>query len=577
MIFGQTGATCGIKSLFSRIMRVKETGNGWLLAAAALFAAASAAIWACAPVMKEDVAFREMLRYFNGGSDGFSPGALWDYILCQRAVDNGRAANILSPLSTLYGGPLAKGVLGGISLSATCLFLTLIARGRKAPGPADLLLFGGAAAAAFFLLPFRDNMVVFDYALNYILSGALATTLCYCACRSLTAPRPPAETAIACLAGFLAGANHDGFALPLLAAFGCLALFRRFRLPGRCWAIGLALLAGALVPVTAPAEWSRAAGALGGAPIASSLGVMARFAPAVFLPLLLVPAAVKALRTRRRRSNGETEWPGDALLALLWLFSLGLFLPFGLEARQGWLPGCAALGLMMSAARPLLTRLPARAALAAGSALTAGACALALYIGRWQSVVARNDAEILAALESSPDGTAFIDRVDARDLPWLSLARLANDQGNLSVSYGPLNLNAPRGKVFVVVPSAVRDYSGTEARRLGEGSPVVEFRGHLLLDSVPESFSRGYSAGGYSEAWLTVRYRFSSGFETSRRQRAFRFNLPDGTPMVYIIADGLRHSASGLGDITEARLMDAEPFTHQTGGMRPRAAARLSE
>ncbi|MDE6125335.1 MAG: hypothetical protein K2G30_00095, partial [Muribaculaceae bacterium] len=208
----------------------------------------------------------------------------------------------------------------------------------------------------------------------------------------------------------------------------------------------------------------------------------------------------------------------------------------------------------------------ARLLTTAGAGLTAAACALALYIAHWQGVVARSDAEVLAALAASPDGTAYADRIGAADLPALSLARLANDQGNLSVSYGPLNLNAPRGKVYTVVPSAVRDYAPELSRKIDGNCGMREFRGHLLLDSVPEVFARSHSAGGYSEAWLTVSYRFSSGFTTTERHRAFRFTLPDGTPMVYVIADGLRHAASGRGDITEARLTDAEPFAHQTGG-----------
>lgn len=255
---------------------MKREVNIWLFAAAGVFALAAGAIWYCAPVMKEDVAFREMLRYFNGG-DGFSFRGLWDYILCQREVDNGRLANILSPLVCLYGGAALRGAVGGIALSATYLLLVLIA-GKGAKG-AGLLLFGAAALGGFFLLPFRDNLVVFDYALNYILSGALCLGFCYGAFRALRGEGSAAATALTCVAGFLAGANHDGFALPMLGAFGCYALFwRRLRLPGACWLMGLSLLCGALIPVTAQAEWNRAAGAIGGLGIAESLKKMAKFA-----------------------------------------------------------------------------------------------------------------------------------------------------------------------------------------------------------------------------------------------------------------------------------------------------------
>ncbi|MCM1071824.1 MAG: DUF6056 family protein [Alistipes timonensis] len=543
-------------------MRNTDRWNLWLFGAAALFAVCAAAIWACAPVMKEDVAFREMLRHFNGGSDAFSLRGLSDYIQCQREVDNGRLANIISPLATLYGGALLRGAIAGLSLAATPLFLVLIARGSGRPSPADTLLYGCAALAGFFLLPFRDNMVVFDYALNYILSAALSFGFLLGACRALEKPRGWGETAIVCLAGLLAGANHDGFALPLLAAAGCYALFgRKLRLPGRCWAMGAALLLGALVPVTAPAEWSRAAGSLGGANLAASLAAMIKFAPALFLAPL---AAIAALLSKGARGRFST--PAAPLLALLWVFSLALFLPFGLEPRQGWLPGCAAIGLLMIWAREPLRRLPSTANLAVGAALTAAACGVALYVAKWQHTVAENDAATLAALHASPTGTAYVDRLNASDLPRLSLARMANDEGNLSVSYGPLNLNAPEGKVYIAVPADIKDFSADKARRIAGNARLLEYGRHLLADTIPEAFERGYSAGGYSEAWLTIEYHFSDGFATTARHRAFRFPLPDGTPMVYIIADGLRHATAGRGDITMARLVEAEPFAHQTGG-----------
>ncbi len=577
-------------------MRDHLTKDKWLLGAALAFAAAASAIWACAPVMKEDAAFREMLRYFNGGSDSFCLKGLWDYILCQREVDNGRLANIISPLATLYGNGLLRGIIGGFSLSSTYLFIVLTARGGKAGSRgADLLFFGAAALGGFFLLPFRDNMVVFDYALNYILSSALCFAFCLGVCRAAVRPRGGWETALACLAGFLAGANHDGFALPLLGAAGCYAISRRFRLPPALWAMGLSLLCGALVPVSAPSEWDRAAGAIGGVSLAESLRRMALLAPAVFLPLLVPIAAVGSRSltlappdeggwrvgyTRHAASLREGEgpggrWAGKALLWGIWVFSLGLFLPFGLDARQGWLPGCAAMGLVMAYARPVAERLPRRLNLACGAALTAAACALALYIARWQRVVAENDAMVLRALRSSPDGTAYADRLHALDLPKLSLARLANDRGNLSVSYGPLNLNAPDGKVYVVVPSAIKGYRDGTGRRIPGGCRMVEFEGHLLLDSVPEVFSRSYTAGRYSEAWLTIDYIFASGREARERHRAFRFALPDGTPMVYVITDGLLSAAKAEGGIAEARLAETDPFPHQIKGKaRQKATAR---
>ncbi len=459
---------------------------------------------------------------------------------------------MVSPIVTLWGTALARGLIAGISLGATYLLLVLTARGGLRPSMADTLMFGAVAAAGYFALPFRDNMVVFDYALNYILSSALCFGFCLGALRTLEKRRGGWETAATCLAGFLAAANHDGFALPMLAAFGCYALFwRKLRLPPACWLMALALLLGALIPVSAPAEWNRASEAVtGGISLVDSVKTMAKFAPAAFLPILLIPLIFK-----RESINAPR-----AVLWMLWFFGIALFLPFGLDARQGWLPGCAAIGLTMSYARGVAERIPGRASLLAGCALTLVAVALTLYAAKWQRVVARSDAAVLEALRTSPDGTAYIDRIDASALPKLSFARLANDQGNLSVSYGPLNLNAPEGKLYIVVPAAIAGYSPREGRRVDGTARMVEYKGHLLLDSIPGIFDRSLTAGRYSEAWLTIDYRFASGRSLSERHRAYRFSLPDGTPMVYIIADGLRHAAAADGPIVSADLRSADPF-----------------
>lgn len=527
--------------------------NLWLFICAAAFTAAAVTLWTCAPVMKEDVAFREMLRYFNGGSDRFSFWALSDYINCQREVDNGRLANIISPLATLYGTALLRGLIAGSSLGATYLFLALLARGDNRPSMSDTFMFGAVAAAGYFALPFRDNMVVFDYALNYILSSALCFAFCLGTIRALEQRCGSGwETVAVCLAGFLAGANHDGFALPMLAAFGCYALFwRKLRLPVRCWAMGIALLAGSLIPITAPAEWNRASEAVaGGISLVDSLKTMAKFAPGVFLPLALIPLAIKGKRIRGTR----------AILWMLWFFSIAIFLPFGLDARQGWLPGCAAMGLAMSYLHGTIEKFPWRFNLFAGCGLTVAAVALTLYAAKWQRIVAQSDTAVMEALRNSPDGTAYIDRIDASTLPKLSFARLANDQGNLSVSYGPLNLNAPKEKLYVVVPASVADYTPQKGRRINGTARMIEFEGHLLLDSIPQVFDRSITAGRYSEAWLTIDYHLTSGRDISERHRAYRFKLPDGTPMVYVIADGLRHTASNDGPIVRADLKAANPF-----------------
>lgn len=125
------------------------------------------------PFMFDNVAFDAFYLGFNGGSDSFDVGALMRYAAFMRESDNWRLANIMAPLTTvvLDCKPVFALLTG---LCMACMTLVPAAecgRGR---------LFVSAVAvwgAYTLFLPWRNNILTGDYALNYIYAGALTMLL----------------------------------------------------------------------------------------------------------------------------------------------------------------------------------------------------------------------------------------------------------------------------------------------------------------------------------------------------------------------------------------------------------------
>ncbi len=122
------------------------------------------------PMLLDELAFAEMYRSYNAGSDAFSLRALLDFAGEMREYDNSRLANVLSPLTTIVHpwcdiAP-AVSALMVVVMIAGAVRLSGIRRHRAG-------LAVGVWAAMLLFLPWRNSILVADYTLNYVYAAAV--------------------------------------------------------------------------------------------------------------------------------------------------------------------------------------------------------------------------------------------------------------------------------------------------------------------------------------------------------------------------------------------------------------------
>ena len=136
----------------------------------AVVAAVYAVMAYIVPLALDDYVFID--TYMNALSDAGSEFSLrrWmAFASTVRSEDNGRLANILSPISTLFTPKWLYAVITGCVTAAYVWLLARLVRGSKP----DWRLLAAMWAVVLVALPWRNNLFVADYELNYIYTGML--------------------------------------------------------------------------------------------------------------------------------------------------------------------------------------------------------------------------------------------------------------------------------------------------------------------------------------------------------------------------------------------------------------------
>lgn len=267
--------------------------GGVLVAIAAIYAVIAYIV----PLALDDYVFID--TYTNALPESRSDFSLRRWIAFAstvRSEDNGRLANILSPVSTLFMPKWLYAVITGCVTAAMVWLLARLAKGCK-PGWQLLVAMW---AVVLVVLPWRNNLFVADYELNYVYTGALLLATLLAAERAAEGRAGVAETAAASVIAFLAGWMHEGFSAALVFGVGLWALCVRFKMPARWWAVAIALGCGMLVALTAPGVWLRF-GAQHGAHIKSIKAVAFNYASLLMFALV---ACMLLRREWRRRLRG---------------------------------------------------------------------------------------------------------------------------------------------------------------------------------------------------------------------------------------------------------------------------------
>lgn len=161
---------------------------------------------------------------------GFTWTGFFNYADAIRQVDNWRLPNILAPVVSLYAPKWLFAVITGLAVALCCYAAAYFSGGNADSGrthhpriTADYMCLVFAAMLIF--LPWGNNLLTGDYAMNYLWGGAIALSM-------LLAAQAGVERKFGCVLpavlGIVLGIWHEGMALATVAGIFLMALCCRF-------------------------------------------------------------------------------------------------------------------------------------------------------------------------------------------------------------------------------------------------------------------------------------------------------------------------------------------------------------
>ncbi|MCM1406794.1 MAG: DUF6056 family protein, partial [[Clostridium] fimetarium] len=324
-----------------------------ILLAAVAAAFAMLAFWT--PLMQDDLVFMAQSADRSADPAAFTPAAWLDHAVLMYAENNGRLANMLAPLGAWLLPGWGRALL--IGLCAAWIFL-IAARMVSGGGRASWKVVALMVAVSLAAWPWRDRLMFWDYALNYLFASALLLPFLYLFCKGRPGWRPVAAGA---LCGFFGAWLHDGSALCMLAAVGTLVVSRRVRLTRQRLIMAIALALGTIAVLASPGEWQRASGELGSNSLVRNLLVSLTIEP---LAWLLAAAAIGVIVWRSPRAKAlkaglfaDNIFLGCSLMAF---FSAGMSVLLDPSGRYGWQAGVFASVALFRLGRDSGVGFPAR-------------------------------------------------------------------------------------------------------------------------------------------------------------------------------------------------------------------------
>lgn len=505
---------------------IKVKSARWFSAGIVLTVAVFATLFSLwTPPAFDDFTFMAEWRDVNGTAP-LSISTLFDFWKDIRLYDNGRIANLLSPLSTLFSpyrelfSPLT-GIMTGLMLCIAVLF-SFPSRNLS---PLRLALVWGAM---LFLLPWRNSLFVADYSLNYIWGGAV--TLVFI-CTVLHFERkgwtvPALVTAL--LLAFVAGGWHEGFAAATLCGFLLLTFVRRCRFSTQWYVIGTFYAIVTILFYLCPGMLSRTSLELA----APSAGLNTFKIFADFLPVILLIAItlVEAIVPAWRQLLSEA-WQSRVFILGWGIGAAGvtLSLLFRHQPRSAFWPDLMAIVMLFRLLTPvwrgiarsrfrgyvtslvfLLSLLPMVSALAA------------------QFSFFEESKQILSEIEASEYGTVYRDIIPSGSLSPLSLKMPSHNLWVTPYQYQALG-NHTGKPLPAVVPKELGNPDILSAALPLEGDAGAFMAGHSIL--LPYALK--------APEVVEVEAMLGDGSTTCAAAMALPFRLPGGNRATYIAPYGI--------------------------------------
>lgn len=473
--------------------------TAWMLAGvmALLFA-----IWQYwTPVQMDDL---WMQAYYNRFADRYGAGTFraWlEYAEWFRVDSNGRLANYLAPIVTLYVPRWLFAAMTGIFVGLLyMLVVRLSGLGRRYSPTFQWRWMALVWAASMVLFPWRDHLMLADYALNYVYATVFDLLFVWAWLTALSRRLGAVTLLGACVAALVGGMMHEGLAVPLLAGCGVVVLMRRFRLPWQAWLLLVLFAFSSLESVTAPGILARAGRDMGFSPVHNTV-VMLKSCTLLLLLLAVIALGLWLPRKRHATRRLLVTPPFVLCLTAAVVSAVFCLVLVDASARFGWLTQIlSAIGIGMTVRRT--GRLNSR--FWGGLALLAAVLTASLLmnvISEQKKVYSEND-EIMKSLHSSENGTVFRDihTLEGMDkITTLALVEYGNWNGAFQI--GCVNLVYPE-KEYAVVPEGLADFNGNVDTKYPGETGMCGYKGHKLSPMIDhDAFDR--RAGKVGTVWLS--------------------------------------------------------------------------
>lgn len=378
----------------------RKSGQLWYWLTALLIAGLYSALSAVTPLVLDDWVFIGVWRDDVSGGYEFSFPVWWRFFEFIRGYDNGRLANALAPLSTMFS-PWKEifPYLTGLMMAGIAVLVQKFA-GKRRDGDERIFVLASVWALMIVCLPWRDTLFARDYALNYIWGAVLTLAFLWLLkCRVEGRWKGGGAMALLCLMAVVAGGWHEGFALPTFCGLGLLALIRRFRLPVIFYTVTFLYLAAALVFMLSPGLEGRAQNSLG-----TQMWRLIAFRDCLIVVIDVILFACWLFTTRSKRLPAV---PIVCMGIIAGGYAMG-FCTVNTPRSYFW-AGLAGICLAMWLLLRLLPSLGKNILSVSAAFIVAACTAQTVGVIVWQERYKKEYDEIIALLEESETGTIKYD------------------------------------------------------------------------------------------------------------------------------------------------------------------------
>lgn len=414
------------------------------------------------PFQLDDYQFIGAWRESSGGSDVFSWSSWAGFMEIIRNNDNMRLSNVLSPISTMFSPwrelfPWLSGLL----------YASIVAMVMKLGGVTRQRGFWAAVswAAMILFLPWRNQLFVRDYLLNYLWSGTVTLLAVILALRTLERR----GFLLALVMVIIAGWWHEGFAIPVVAGMAVVTLKRRLNTGWRWWIVMTVYGVVGVSVFVCPGMLSRIPMEVTTDP---ALSMVLRRLIGLSLVGLAVCAALICIIIRHRPLFSS---PTFVVIFTAMIISSIISLCVRPSDRTTFFPELCAIVIMLIIFSPL--HFSHQRTATVGIIIWMICMAQGVWAVIWQHRLLEDNDKIMALFDGNAK-TVFYDAIQPEDVPFTTLKFPVRTCWVEPFAYEALD-NFLDGDGAVVVPTVLREASDSISVRL-EGNLGVRRIGNAL-------------------------------------------------------------------------------------------------